>query len=114
MTYPRFGGVSLIFFYHIRFKYIKITDTHLRNVLNTIATYDFEHIQQQITEFSTFTASNINDAEKELIETFYNKHQFEPEKLINLGILHEDLRVHPSALRAIQNMKKKTKSTENI
>jgi len=76
-------------------------NTHLRDVLNRKINYDFEQIKQQVTEFSTLTASNINDEEKELIETFYNEHRFEPEKLINFDVLHEDLRVHPAILRAI-------------
>ena len=75
-------------------------DTHLRDVLNTKINYDFKQIKQQVTEFSTLTASNINDEEKELIETFYNEHRFEPEKLINFNVLHKNLRVHPAILRA--------------
>lgn len=76
-------------------------DTHLKDVLNTKISYDFEQIKQQVTAFSTLTTSNINDEEKELIETVYKEHRFEPEKLINSDILHQDLRTHPSILRAI-------------
>jgi predicted nucleotidyltransferase component of viral defense system len=86
-------------------------DTHLRDVLNMKINYDFEQIKQQVTEFSTLTASNINDEEKDLIETFINKYRFEPRKLINSEILHEDLRAHPGILRAIHQRRSDSPSS---
>jgi len=76
-------------------------DTNLRNVLNMKNNYDFEQIKQQVTEFNTLTASKINDEEKALIQTVFNEHRFEPEKLINSNILHKDLRAHPAIIWAI-------------
>lgn len=80
---------------------IPIDDT-LRNLLRKRETPP--KIREKVTGFTQQVLKDLSSEEIELIDKFYEKKEFNPEKIDEHGIFHPNLKDHPSIKWILSNL----------
>jgi hypothetical protein len=84
-------------------------DSSLRNLLQTdqLPKLDFTKIAQRVMEFTKTQLQKITDDERDMIDQFWDKGIFAPEKIDPKGEFHTKVAEYPAALWALERLKRK-------
>ena len=81
-------------------------DSSLRNLLQTekLQSFNFDEMRRQTVEWSKSVIASLTKDEIKAIDIFYGQATFEPNLIDEKGVLHEDIKDHPSIKWALTKL----------